>query len=93
MDKPSAEVEIISLIPSRSLTASSIRVVIVSSTDLGVAPRKTVDTVTASTSKLGNTSNGIDLDAESMPITTITTINRLAATGFRANHSIMALDV
>ena len=86
---PSDERLNICLIPSRSCTASSIRIVTPCSTSSGVAPRRLTPTLIMSVSKDGNTSSGILLDKLNSPDNNKVTNNKLAATWFLVNQAIM----
>ena len=83
--KLSRAIEVIRSRPSISATASSIRVMICSSTSCGDAPCQDMVTDAPATGTTGNISRSIWLNP-STPPTKATTIRRLAATAFRANQ-------
>ena len=85
---PSDAVDVICLMPSSPWIASSIRTQTASSTSSGAAPRYGTSTLIKSSENSGKTSE-LMLANEMNPLVTRHTISKLAATEFRANHSII----
>ena len=84
--KLSRAIEVIRSRPSISATASSIRVMICSSTSCGDAPCQVIVTEAPATGTTGNISRSIWLKPSTPPMKA-TTINKFAATALRANQA------
>ena len=86
--EPSSAVDVICSMPSMPWMASSIRMQTPSSTSSGAAPRYGTWMLTMSSSISGKVSPRT-LNMPIRPLTMMNTISRLAATGLRANQSII----
>ena len=79
-EDPSDDLPAICLTPSKSCTASSIRIEILFSTSSGVAPRSDTFTLMRSVAKDGNTSSGIRLVKLNKPAIKMVINSKFAAT-------------